>query len=122
MRVRGKRQRFLIGNGRFVIGQMNTGDIRSRPSNKGTITVFAKNICVYLLLADQIAETTKGGFREWLVDSALLSAPSFDWWTPGGNYDESYYSGKIADLSHILVQKAAYRLAAQLNEIFDYEN
>ena len=71
---------------------------------------------------EQIASATEGGFREWLVDSAVLSAPSFDWWTPGGNYDESYYSGKIADLSHVLVQKAAYRLAAQLNEIFDYED
>lgn len=72
--------------------------------------------------SEQIAVATEGGFREWLVDCAVLSAPSFDWWTPGGNYDESYYSGKVADLSHILVQKAAYRLAAQLNEIFDHEN
>lgn len=71
---------------------------------------------------EQIAETTKGSFRDWLVDSAILCAPSFDWWTPGGNYDESYYSGKVAELSHILVRKAAYRLASQLNAIFGYEN
>lgn len=71
--------------------------------------------------SEQIADAVSGGFRDWLVDCALLCAPSFDWWTPGGNYDESYYTGKVAHLSHTLVTKAAYRLAEQLNEIFDYE-
>ena len=71
--------------------------------------------------AEQIAEATSGQFRDYLVDCARLSAPAFDWWTPGGNYDEGYYSGRVAELAHTLVAKAAYRLAHQLNEIFDYE-
>lgn len=70
---------------------------------------------------DEVNAVVEGGFREWLVDSAVSSAPSFDWWTPGGAYDETFYTGKVADLAHVLIAKAAYRLAEQLNEIFDYE-
>lgn len=70
---------------------------------------------------EQIAKATDGGFRDWLVDCALLSAPSYEWWMPGGAYDENYYSGRVAELSHTLIIKAAYRLAEQLNEMFDYE-
>jgi hypothetical protein len=70
---------------------------------------------------EQIGEMTRGGFREWLIDSAVSSAPSFDWWVPGGAYDEDYYSGKVADLAHNQIIKASYRLAVQLNKLFDYE-
>lgn len=70
---------------------------------------------------EQIAGAVSGDFRDWLVDCAVLSAPSYDWWTPGGAYDESFYSGRVAELAHLLVRKAAYRLSEQLNDIFDYE-
>ena len=71
--------------------------------------------------SDERSATVKGGFREWLIDCAVMSEPAFEWWTPGASYDESYYTGEIVQLSHTLVIKAAYRLAEQLNEIFDYE-
>ena len=40
----------------------------------------------------------------------------YDWYEPGKDYDESWYSGPVAEYAHVHIRKAAYRLAKFLND------
>ena len=62
-----------------------------------------------------------GTFVDWITEISKEVVVVYDWYEPGKDYDESWYSGPVAEYAHNHIRKAAYRLAKFLNDVFDYE-
>ena len=70
---------------------------------------------------EQRAKESEGSFPDWLRECGRDVVQTYEWYEPGKDYDETWYSGKVAEYAHDHIRKAGYRLAKFLNEVFDYE-
>ena len=71
---------------------------------------------------DQIAEVTAGAPRDWFHQTALDSRVIYDWVKPNAELNGTDYRdflNKAAPLAESQLQKAGYRLAKVLNDLFD---
>ena len=70
---------------------------------------------------EQRKKESEGTFPDWLRELSKEVVAVYDWYEPGKDYDESWYSGPVAEYAHVHIRKAAYRLAKFLNDVFGYE-
>lgn len=71
--------------------------------------------------AEEIESAVAGPVQRWIKESADVCDSIFEYSFPEGKYDESYYSGRALELSHLQIRRAIYRLAKVLNDCFDHE-
>lgn len=71
---------------------------------------------------EQIAEVQKGKLYDWIRANAKIAEPLYDTLTPGAEFNGDEAKKLITDMRAIedlQLQKAGYRLARVLNELFD---
>lgn len=70
------------------------------------------------------AEICSGTLVDWIEDNGRIVRPVYDWFTDGKDYDK-YETPvlilKAAEIQHLQIMKAGYRLAHVLNSVFDPE-
>ena len=67
------------------------------------------------------AEVSEGTVKDWLIENSKMAKAVFEFSKPGTMYTESYYTGRAVDICYLQMRLAIYRMAAILNECFDYE-
>lgn len=72
----------------------------------------------------EIVELQKGKCYDWIRENAAICKPLYEIMTPGAEFNDEEGKKFVADMQKIedlQLQKAGYRLARVLNEIFDPE-
>lgn len=67
---------------------------------------------------DQVKEITEGDIKDWCRETARLCRPIHDWVKEGDNITNALLYNMVVPLAESQIQKAGYRLAKVLNEIF----
>lgn len=70
------------------------------------------------LTESQIEMVVKGGLLDWCEENAALCAPIHDWVADGAEFTNEMVYKKALPLADMMIQRAGYRLAKVLNEIF----
>ncbi len=67
---------------------------------------------------DCIAKITEGDIYDWAHDAAVASLPVREHVRKGADLDAEWAIDRL-DLTRMMIRKAGYRLAHQLNMLFD---